>query len=215
MKKTIPALCIGFFICFLMSAYMDSTEAALAEGVIRLHVIANSDSTQDQTLKLKVRDKILSECGALFEENEKIDTVRGDIVTNLDYIEKIAKKEVEKNGFDYDVDVSFGKSQFPRKEYGNVTLPAGEYQALIVKIGEASGKNWWCVLFPPLCFVDETCVGISDESNSALKSQLGKNTYDMVTSDGTAVEFRMKTYELWQEGKSRLSSYLATIGEAF
>lgn len=214
MKKTISALCIGFFLCYLLSAYMDSTKTALAEGVIRLHVIANSDSEQDQALKLKVRDEILVQCGAFFSENKKIDTVRSDIVTNLDYIEQIAKKEIEKNGFDYDVDVSFGMSEFPRKEYGSVTLPAGEYQALRVKIGEASGKNWWCVMFPPLCFVDETCVSISDESNLALKSQLGTKTYDMVTSTGASTRFRMKTYELWQEGKSRLSSYLATIGEA-
>ena len=215
MKKSIPALCIGFFLCFFVSAYMDATEAALADGVIRLHVIANSDSEQDQALKLKVRDRILKECGPLLSDGKKIDTIRSDVVSNLDYIKQIAMEELSLYGCDYSVDVSFGMADFPRKDYGSITLPAGEYQALRVMIGNASGKNWWCVLFPPLCFVDETCVGASIESNTLLKNNLGNSTYDMVTSDGACVELRMKTYELWQQGKNMLGAYLATIGETY
>lgn len=210
MKKILSGLIVGFVLCFIFSTYMDATKTALAEGVIRLHVVANSDSKADQELKLKVRDRILDECGVFFKDGKNIDTVRGDICGNLKYIEGIAKNEIEKNGYDYDVNVSFQMTEFPRKEYGNITLPAGEYQALKVDIGSGEGKNWWCVLFPPLCFVDETCVSVSKESNDLLNSALGESAYSMITADGSGVEFRMKTYELWQYGKNRIASYIAS-----
>lgn len=208
MKKIITALCIGFSLCFLLSAYMDSTQAALSQGVVRLHVVANSDSEADQKLKLKVRDRILSECGAILGEGQSVDAVSADICNNMDYIRQIAQDEIEKNGYEYDVSVYFGTGDFPRKEYGNITLPEGEYQALKVNIGDASGKNWWCVLFPPLCFVDEACVSVSDDSQQILRQQLGDSVYNMVTDDGN-IEFRLKTYELWQKGKIMLTNYFA------
>lgn len=213
MKKIIPAICIGFLLCFFVSVYMDSTEAALSEGLIRLHVIANSDSDDDQQLKLKVRDRILSECASLANDTQ-IEAVRADICTNLEYIEEIARDEMVKNGYDYDVRASYGMADFPEKRYGNITLPSGSYQSLRVEIGDAQGKNWWCVLFPPLCFVDETCVSVSDESNDILRSQLGNATYDMVTSDSASVEFRLKSYEIWQLSKMKLKKYMADIGES-
>ncbi len=209
MKKVIPAMCIGFLICFVLSAYMDSTERALAEGLIRLHVVANSDSDADQELKLLVRDRILKEWGGVFSEKENIDAVKSEIADNLDLIKETAEDEIRKNGYDYKVDVSYGTENFPRKEYGGITLPAGEYRALKVNIGSAQGKNWWCVLFPPLCFVDETCVNVSEASVSALKSNLGDDTYKMVSSEDVTVELRLKSYELWQKGKQMLLS----IGE--
>lgn len=208
MKKIITALCIGFSLCFVLSAYMDSTQAALSQGVVRLHVVANSDSEEDQKLKLSVRDRILSECGALLSGGESVDAVSADICNNMDYIEQIAVDEIRKNGYSYDVNVDFGTEVFPRKEYGNITLPEGEYRALKVNIGDASGKNWWCVLFPPLCFVDEACVSVSDDSRRMLRQQLGDSTYNMVT-DNSNIEFRMKSYELWQKGKLLLTNYFA------
>ncbi len=213
MKKIIPAICIGFLLCFFVSVYMDSTEAALSEGLIRLHVIANSDSEADQQLKLKVRDRILKECASLANDSQ-IEAVRADICTNLDYIEEIARDEIKKNGYDYAVKASYGMADFPEKRYGSITLPSGSYQALRVEIGKAEGKNWWCVLFPPLCFVDETCVSVSEESNDILRSQLGDSTYDMVTTDSAAVEFRLKSYEIWQMSKMKLRKYMADIGES-
>lgn len=209
MKKTVTVLCICLILCLSVSAYMESTEAALADGVIRLHVVANSDINEDQQLKLKVRDRILDEFGKRISHDTEPDTVRTNIVNNLEYIKNIAEDEIRQNGYDYEADVSFGNSVFPRKEYGNITLPAGEYQALKVNIGNASGKNWWCVLFPPLCFVDEACVSVDEESNKMLENQLGKQTYEMVASDGIDVEFRLKSYELWQKSKRMLATYIA------
>ena len=208
MKKIIPALCIGFCLCFILSAYMDSTQAALSQGVIRLHVVANSDSDTDQELKLKVRDRILEECGTMLGGSDTIDAVTADICSNIEFIKKIAIDEIRKNGYNYPVEVNFGTSFFPKKQYGNITLPEGEYQALKVNIGSASGKNWWCVLFPPLCFVDEACVSVSDDSQRILKQQLGDSTYNMVAGNNN-IEFRLKSYELWQTGKAVLTNYFA------
>ncbi len=209
MKKIISALCIGFLLCFVLNVHMDTTEAALAKGIIRLHVVANSDSEADQALKLKVRDRILSECSDEFSAANNIDAVSADISTNLLYIKKQAEDEIAKNGYDYTVDVSYGTQSFPRKSYGDITFPEGDYQALKVVIGQGSGKNWWCVLFPPLCFVDEACVSVDAQSQQYLKNQLGSETYSMVT-DG--VEFKLKSYELWQSGKELVSNAMMQLG---
>lgn len=208
MKKIIPAICIVFVLYYAINCYMDTTKAALGCGVIRLHVVANSDSKYDQQLKLKVRDRILNELKGEFVFSDDIDVVSADICTDLPHIKQIAEDEIKKNGYNYSVDVSYGTSSFPRKNYGDITFPEGEYQALKIVIGNGVGKNWWCVLFPPLCFVDEACVSIDKQSRDYLKHQLGNQTYDLVT-DG--VEFKLKSYELWQNGKKIVTSALAYI----
>ena len=209
MKKLIFTLCISFFISISLAYSMQKTENALSNGVIRLHVRANSDTEADQNLKLKVRDRILKECSYLFEDNKKIETARAEILKNTKKIEKIATNEILKNGYNYPVKINFGKSDFPVKVYKNITLPAGTYEALTVNIGNAEGQNWWCVLFPPLCFVDETCTGISEESENILIDNLGKETYEMLKSDDESdIRIRFKLYEVWESGKRKLQTLM-------
>ena len=124
------------------------------EKIIRFHVIANSDYKEDQEMKLKIRDKILSSMGEKFGSSHSKKETREIIYNNLENIKSIAEEEIKKEGKDYTVDVSLGQDTFPTKTYGDVTFPQGEYEALKVVIGEGKGKNWWCVMFPPLCFVD-------------------------------------------------------------
>ena len=131
-----------------------SNEMDIKKEVIRFHVIANSDSPEDQELKLKVRDEILSEVGEKFGDSSSIEESRSIIEKNMKGIKHIAEEEIKRQGKDYGVRVILGKDTFPTKSYGKLTLPAGEYEALKVIIGEGRGKNWWCVMFPPLCFVD-------------------------------------------------------------
>ena len=152
MKKFMPFIVVGIIAIFLVSTYFDNVESALSDNVLRLHVIANSDTDFDQKLKLKVRDEILKSADEIFIDNTDITNAKESIKKNIAKIEKIAHKTIEENGYNYDVKVTFGKSDFPTKAYGNVTLPAGSYEALKIEIGEAKGKNWWCVIFPPLCF---------------------------------------------------------------
>ena len=197
MKKVILIVCL--LIAVIALGYrIKITETALADGIIRLHVIANSDDDKDQQLKLKVRDKILEKTKQKYGNYGSAEDVRINLNTDIEYIKQIAKDVILQNGYNYDVDVVLGKSYFPRKSYGNITLPEGEYNALKVQIGKAEGKNWWCVLFPPLCFVDEACVKVDSKSDIYMKNALDENTYNLVTE---GVEFKLKSYELWQNGK--------------
>ena len=208
MKKIICALCIGFFCTLLIHSQFEITEAALAKSVIRLHVIANSDSDSDQALKLKVRDRIIKETQGIFDSQSTIYAAREDIERNLDTIMKIAQDEIAKNGCDYPVKVSLGMSDFPTKEYGELVLPAGSYEALRVEIGSAQGKNWWCVLFPPLCFVDETCVTASGNAIETVAQSMGSTNPQFITKQKSPeVELKFRAYELWQSGKKKLAMW--------
>jgi len=122
--------------------------------LIRLHVLANSDSARDQALKLLVRDKILEEMNQKFSESKSLTDSRRIVLDNLSRIEAIAKEALRAEGIDYPVRALYGIYEFPTRYYGGFALPAGRYEALRVVIGQGEGTNWWCVLFPPLCLVD-------------------------------------------------------------
>lgn len=126
------------------------------ENLIRFHVIAHSDTVEDQALKRAVRDKLLERIGAAFAQVQTKEEARQLIAQKEEEIRQIAQAEISRWGKDYGVEVVFGTAQFPTKTYGSFILPAGEYDALKVIIGEGKGENWWCILFPPLCFVDIT-----------------------------------------------------------
>ena len=127
------------------------SEAAIYDNVLRLHVLANSDSSEDQALKLEVRDRILEETANLFKDCKTKDEAREAVESNLDKIREVAEQTVREAGYDYSVSVSLGEEEYPTKNYEECCFPAGEYLSLRVMIGEAEGENWWCVLFPPLC----------------------------------------------------------------
>ena len=129
----------------------DSKCENIENSIFRLHVIANSDSNIDQEIKLKVRDAILEKGHELFADKNSKQQAEETVQKNLTLFRKIAEETIRKNGFDYDVTAEIGKSKFPAKTYGNTTLPAGEYDALRIILGEGKGKNWWCIMFPPLC----------------------------------------------------------------
>ena len=208
MKKIIPVAIVGFIITMAVSAYFGKVESALSDNVLRLHVIANSDSDADQQLKLKVRDKILRSSGA-FAKEKTVAEAKKAVKADIAEIEKTAREAVRENGYDYPVKVTFGKSDFPTKAYGKVTLPAGTYEALKVEIGEAKGKNWWCVMFPPLCFVDASSPEMGEEAMAVLKENLTADEYALVTnSENGGVEIKFKAYEIWQNGKNKVKLML-------
>lgn len=126
------------------------------KDLIRFHIRANSDLKEDQDLKLKIRDEILRQMGEDFKEIDSINECRIFIQNNLNKIKAIAEGVIYESGKDYPVEVSLGYEDFPIRKYGDLVLPQGEYEALVIEIGEARGQNWWCVMFPPLCFVDIT-----------------------------------------------------------
>lgn len=149
--------------------YAESVQANIAGKVIRFHVLANSNTEVDQTLKLKVRDTILKNFTDELENCQNIDESRKLINENMSDIEELANYVIKESGFNYIAKASLEKTDFPTKYYGNVSFPPGEYEALRIEIGEAEGENWWCVMFPPLCFVDITQGNVVENKNPADK----------------------------------------------
>lgn len=138
----------------LLSAWLSSEKATAAQQFVRLHVIAHSNSPQDQDLKLKVRDAILRETQEVFAAIETKEQAQEQLLNEQERIQQIAEDTIQHLGFSYPVKVQFGHFAFPDRSYGSLFLPAGLYDALRVEIGDARGENWWCVLFPPLCLGD-------------------------------------------------------------
>ncbi|MFS8514127.1 MAG: stage II sporulation protein R [Planifilum fulgidum] len=143
-----------------------SVQLEIPEEAIRLRILANSDAPRDQWLKRQVRDAVLQEMESWAQQPENIGEARRLIKSRLPQFQAIADETVRRNGFDYPVRVDYGKVPFPTKLYGNRVYPAGEYEALRIVIGKGEGGNWWCVLFPPLCFIDM-------ESGDALPAREG------------------------------------------
>lgn len=167
-------------------------QEGIAKEIIRFHVIANSDSNKDQALKLKVKDQLVKKLSPLLKNASSIGEARAIIKKNEDLIQKVAIDTIKKNGYDYTVKVSLGKTYFPLKLYGNYSFPPGYYEALRVQIGDAQGKNWWCVMFPPLCFVDETYSIVDEETNQKLKHLLTKEEYDtLITQHPIKIKFKL------------------------
>lgn len=175
MKYRREILMIGFvlilFFYILGPMIEEKREVALEylhKDIIRFHVRANSDRKEDQSLKLKVRDRILDLMDDRLKDVGSVEESRRIIQASAKDIKAISREVVEDNGYDYDINVSLKKEIFPIKKYGNLVFPQGEYESLTVEIGGAKGENWWCVMFPPLCFVDIThsvAVDSGDDSN--------------------------------------------------
>ena len=160
------------------------------DKLIRFHVIANSDSDEDQNLKLKVRDAVINYLQPKLLESESIEESELIIKREYSELEKISKNIILQNGYNYDVKIGIDYSEFPTKQYSNVVLPAGEYKALKIIIGEGSGKNWWCVMFPPLCFVDEEKGIIDKDTDDKLREVLTEEEYNLIaqkTSNQTTI----------------------------
>ena len=150
------------------------------DKLIRFHVLANSDSEEDQQLKLKVRDAVIDYLQPKLRDSKSINESERIILEEEGNLINICRDVVEKNGYNYDVHIDLGYSKFPTKQYSSVVLPAGEYKALRILIGKGQGKNWWCVMFPPLCFVDKQNNVIDKETDSKLREVLTEEEYKLI-----------------------------------
>ena len=175
---------------------------ALAEKLIRLHVVAASDSDADQTLKLRVRDAVLGALGEQLDGVNDAEAARSVISDNFDTIEATALEEIYASGFDYDVTVSLRVEDFPTREYETFSLPTGQYTALRVVIGEGNGKNWWCVVFPPLC------TDLAGTSSSEAFSLLDDDEIKLITEqEGYVVRFKcielLNSIKMWRSATNK------------
>ncbi|MCI8332047.1 MAG: stage II sporulation protein R [Clostridiales bacterium] len=151
MKKLIAGLSAILILAALVPVLPTAEDADIYNKTVRLHVIANSDTQEDQSLKLKVRDAILAHIAPLLEGTENKEDAEAILRENIDLIQQTAEQTICDEGFDNSVHIDFDREYYPRREYEAVTLPAGHYLSMQVKIGENKGQNWWCVLFPMLC----------------------------------------------------------------
>lgn len=153
MKKIELAMLIGMIIAIFSTGMCSFAEGYedITDTVFRLHILANSDSNEDQQLKLKVRDAVLEECSYLFENCENTEDSALIAEKNMEFIKSVAQKTIYENGKDYNAECEVAEMYFDERVYDSFTMPAGEYMALRITIGKAEGKNWWCVMFPPLC----------------------------------------------------------------
>lgn len=184
-----------FLAAFLASGAMAlQTGQELSDKVVRLHVLANSDSDEDQALKLLVRDRLLACTEPILEgaadRREAEALLRGQLLE----LERAAQEEIRANGYAYGVTVQLEDTVFPTREYEGFSLPAGKYLALRVLIGEGAGQNWWCVVFPPLC-----AAAAAEVPETALAAGLSADQVGLITEENEGYVLKSKLVEFWQE----------------
>lgn len=199
----ILTLLIFLYIVLLSFNYSQSISCNLSDSVLRLHIIANSDSSTDQELKLKVRDNIIEYINTLTSSYSDKKDVISMVNNHLDSFKEIALNTIKENGYNYDVNIEIGNFHFPTKSYGDISFPAGNYDALKIEIGDAIGQNWWCVLFPPLCFVHSSTGVVPDDSKNTLKENINSESYEIISegnnsNDNTsAIKIKFKIIEFF------------------
>ncbi len=194
MKKYIfeVALLIGLSFSFLLGASAREEQRDISEKLIRLHIIANSDSESDQSLKLRVRDRILEQMSTLTAECENTESAESKIRAHLADFQAIADEICRESGAPYRSKAEIVYSSFPTKHYEGFSLPAGKYKALKIRLGKSSGQNWWCVLFPPLCVS-------AAEAEATLPQHFSKSEFKLVTSEKPEYKIKFKLLEFIEQ----------------
>ncbi|MCC8016468.1 MAG: stage II sporulation protein R [Clostridiales bacterium] len=185
----------AFDICIYCSFYTNKRK--LSREVFRLHILANSDSQEDQNLKLKVRDAVLNESNAMFKNCSSLEEMINLCESKIDFFKETAESCLRKNGCDYSVNAYVDREYFNTREYDEITLPSGMYNALKIEIGKAEGHNWWCVMFPAIC--------LPSVSESELNNVLNDDELELVASDNK-YEIRFKIVEIYEKIKSKIQN---------
>ena len=182
-------------VCYRRGVAEQRIQKDIAKEILRLHVVANSDSEEDQALKLQVKETIVTYLRGVMGDAVSVEEARAEIQKRLPEIEELAREKMQKEGYDYEADAVLGKCYFPVKEYGDLTFPAGEYEALKVNLGKSAGKNWWCVMYPTLCFVDSTYQIVPETSKEKLKENLTEEEYNSLLDGGDNVQYSFQFIE--------------------
>lgn len=212
MSKKVTIILIALTVLFVTGigyfaiAY-DNIESSSLE-LIRFHVLANSDSPQDQQMKLKVRDIIIKDMEGKLSASSSLQETRNILAENLSFMEEAARSVIEAYDSSYEVKVLLGDFNFPTRKYGDVVLAAGKYEALRVVIGEGKGQNWWCVMFPPLCFIDIKNGLIDEQTRRELKNVLSEEEYQLISTldndEELSLELRSKLWDFLKASKEQL-----------
>lgn len=200
--KMVLILSFLLFIYTTISAfsYAKSVSSNIANSVFRLHVLANSNSDEDQNLKYIVRNNLLEYMNTICKNCKSKEDAILIVKENKEKFENIALDTIKNEGYSYNVNIEIGNFEFPTKQYGDISLPAGVYDALRVKIGEAKGENWWCVMFPPLCFVDISSGIVPEESKEQLENTLTEEEFALISNHSNSkVQFKFKILEFFNQ----------------
>lgn len=205
-KNLLIIILLLFIYCIICAfSYVNAVSTDIQNSVFRLHVIANSDSNEDQNLKYIVRDKVLEYISSISNSSMTKDDVIALANENINEIQKIAENTIHENGYNYSVKLNIGNFSFPTKKYGDIAFPAGFYDALKIEIGEAKGHNWWCVMFPPLCFVDVTSGIVPEESKQTIRDNLSEEEYKLLSENSGNMNFKFKIVEMFQDISIKLA----------
>ncbi len=181
-------------------SYAQEVSKDISNSVFRLHVLANSDSKEDQDLKYKVRDNLLSYMNEICANCKNKEEAISLVEEHKENFKQIALDTIHNEGYSYDVNINIGNFEFPTKNYGDISLPAGYYDALRVEIGKAQGQNWWCVMFPPLCFVDISSGVVPEDSKETLEESLSEEEFALVSEDSNLdIQFKFKILEFFNQ----------------
>ena len=184
-------------------SYVSAVSTDISDSVFRLHVIANSNSDEDQALKYKVRDNLLNYMNNICKDCSSKEEAINIVSEHQEEFRQVALETIKNEGYSYDVRIEIGNFEFPTKQYGDISLPAGFYDALKVEIGKAEGRNWWCVMFPSLCFVDISSGIVPEESKEDLQNVLSDEEYAIISDNSNSgIKFKFKLLEFF--GKSNL-----------
>ncbi len=196
-KKALEFSILFGFICSVFWSFADFNASCeeLRHNVLRLHIVANSDSEADQALKLKIRDAVLEESEDLFGQDCDLASALNSANRSLGRYEEIANRVIAENGFGYKAEARIGNAFFDTRVYDGFTLPGGNYQSLIINIGKAEGKNWWCVIFPSVC--------LPTEKSETLSKSVGEKSC-AVAENPEGFKIRFKTVELYEKLKNKL-----------
>ena len=194
------ALLLFLYVFISAQSYVTAVSTNLSDAVFRLHVIANSDTDEDQALKLKVRDSLLEYMNEICSNCSTKAEAISIAIEHKDEFQKIAEQTITDNSYNYPVKINIDNFYFPTKNYGDISLPAGMYDALRVEIGEAKGQNWWCVMFPSLCFIDISSGVLDDEAKENLEENLEEEAYTIISDTKKSdVKFKFKLIEFFAE----------------
>lgn len=203
MKKDVCRLvllwCFAILFLFALSPLAEAEE--IYSSVIRLHVLANSDSEEDQRIKLAVRDEILKYAEKNFSSLSSLDQAKAEVEKRIPELESIAVRALSENGVEEKVKVCLEEEYYPTRIYESLSLPSGRYLSLKIEIGKAEGKNWWCVLFPPICLNSAT-----EAEDALISSGWSGENIRTVTKDGKSFEVRFKTIEFFQSLREKFSA---------
>lgn len=180
------------FIFISAKTYSEKMFKNISDNFLRLHIVANSDSTEDQMLKYEIRDAIIEYFNSYLKNVNTKDEAISILSEHIADIYEIASNVQKENGFNYPINVSINKSYFPTKDYSNIILPEGYYDALKIEIGNADGQNWWCVMFPSLCLIDTNDYSFSDSSDKVLQNNLSEEEYSIVSTDKPSADIKIK-----------------------